>query len=416
AISIPLLNYFRLTTTSRIITAIFGCLIVGANHGFMVKEGGSPLVACIVFDISFSLMPFIVFDLKEKLKLIFSTVFCLVFTSLYQWRIDFFEVEHSITLFENPEVIRLSIALVVLQLSLQVYFLKVFIQRAAHEQENLLQEVNERNKKLKTSEKELKESLKSIDKNKNIEQQQIWVTEGVRDIAKILRSDDNSQEIYDRILSNIVVYIGANQGALYIIDQKSDKNTQETATIKMASCYAYNRKKFIEQTFEPGEGLLGQCYYDKSIMLLTEIPEDYVDITSGLGQATPKCLVIVPLKLNDDIAGFLEIASFNIISEFQLKFLERVSENIASSIINNRTKDKTALLLSRAQEQTEMMRAQEEEMRYHFEELQATQSDMSKMQDELTSVKEHLEKEVAAKQQEIDTYKQEIAQLKSEKP
>jgi methyl-accepting chemotaxis protein len=133
-----------------------------------------------------------------------------------------------------------------------------------------------------------------------------WATEGLAKFADILRSrNDNLTELSDNITSNLVTYMNASQGALFLIN---DDNLRESY-IELVACYAYNRKKFLNKRIELGEGIAGQCILEKETIYMSDIPGDYMKITSGLGEALPTNLLIVPLKLDATIFGVVEIAS-----------------------------------------------------------------------------------------------------------
>lgn len=208
------------------------------------------------------------------------------------------------------------------------------------------------------------------------EKQRNWVTEGLAKFIEILRSKNNDLgELTDDIISNLVNYMGANQGALYIINDREAKKPY----LEMVACYAYNRKKYLHQRIEVGEGLVGQVVLEKESIYMTEIPDGYLRITSGLGQALPKNLLIVPLKIEETILGVIELASFHVIKKYQIEFVERLGESIASTISNVKINQQTQLLLQETQSQTEQMRSQEEEVRQNMEELSATQEEMQRV-------------------------------------
>ncbi len=141
--------------------------------------------------------------------------------------------------------------------------------------------------------------------------------------------------------------------------------------------YSENREAQIkEKRIEIGEGLVGQAVLEKEYIYLTNVPDNYVSITSGLGQANPKSVLIIPLKSDEKVLGVMEFASFKIFNEYEIEFLEKVGENIVASIISAQINEKTSYLLEQSQQQTEEMRAQEEEMRQNMEELQATQEEI----------------------------------------
>jgi PAS domain S-box-containing protein len=147
----------------------------------------------------------------------------------------------------------------------------------------------------------------------------------------------------------------------------------------MSAGYAYNRRKYLNKTIEIGEGLLGSCYYEKQPIYLKEIPEDYLEITSGLGQSNPRCLYILPLLTDNVILGMIEIASFNEFEKYQIDFVNKVSESIAATFVSVRLNMQTAKLLAESNRRTEEIAQQEEEMRQNLEEMQATQEELSRL-------------------------------------
>ena len=202
-----------------------------------------------------------------------------------------------------------------------------------------------------------------------------WATEGLAKFGEILRENTNDvNKLCDTVIGNLVKYLSANQGALYLVDDME----ADDPTVSLMSCYAWDKKKFVNQQIHRGEGLVGQAWQEKDIIFLTDVPNNYIRITSGLGDANPNCVLIVPLKVNDQIYGVAEIASFNVIREFEIEFVKKIAETLASTISTVKVNAKTQKLLEESQELTEQMRAQEEEMRQNMEELQATQEEMER--------------------------------------
>ncbi|NOQ26188.1 MAG: GAF domain-containing protein [Bacteroidales bacterium] len=204
------------------------------------------------------------------------------------------------------------------------------------------------------------------------DQKQNWTTQGLAKFGEILRqNNEDMNEFSYHIISNLVKYIGANQGGIFMIndDNKSD------AFIELLAFYAYERRKYMEKRIDFGVGIIGRCAQEQKTIHMTDLPDDYIKVTSGLGQSVPNTLLIVPLKVNDEIFGVVELAGFNDFEDHVIKFIEEVGESIASTISTTKINIRTNQLLEQSQLQSEEMAAQEEEMRQNMEELQATQEE-----------------------------------------
>lgn len=222
----------------------------------------------------------------------------------------------------------------------------------------------------------MRDKLKVLNKK---EEQRKWITEGLNKFMVMLRQQQSVEETAMATISEIVKYIGANQGGIYI-------NNQEKETLELKAFYAYDRQKFLSQSFYYGEGLIGQVFLEKQTQLIKKVPDNYIRITSGLGDAPPNNIAIVPLKINDEVSGILEVASFTSLEEYHIEFLEKLGENIASSVATLKTTEQTQNLLKRSQEQAEELRTQEEEMQQNMEEMQTTQEELARKEAESKSV------------------------------
>lgn len=199
-----------------------------------------------------------------------------------------------------------------------------------------------------------------------------WSSEGIAKFSAVLRENsDDLKMLFDKLLSELVKYLEANQGAIFILNEDEKKPLFE-----MVSVYAWNRKKFVNKTIAPGEGLIGQAAIEKETIYLTDVPDNFITITSGLGDANPRSILIVPMLFNDDIYGVLEFASFRPYQPFEIEFVEKLAEIIASTVSRANINKKTEKLLRDSQKLTEELRIQEEEMRQNLEEMNATQEEM----------------------------------------
>lgn len=247
---------------------------------------------------------------------------------------------------------------------------------------------------------------KSLSEASVREERERFSTSGLARIGEILRQHANSLDLLcDKVIEEIVHYMKANQGAVFMMEEKG----ASTAHLKLMACRAWDRKKYLHKTLELGEGLVGQAALEKQTIFLTKVPNNYVTISSGLGEANPKCVLIVPLKAEDEVIGVIELASFKPFHDYQISFMEKVGESIASTMVTTQNNQRNKELLEQSHLLTEQMRAQEEEVRQNLEEMQATQEEMTRKNKEIERLlSEANEKEVLLKDKilEVEQIKQ----------
>lgn len=201
-----------------------------------------------------------------------------------------------------------------------------------------------------------------------------WVNKGLALFSEILRNNtDDLTKLSDILICELVKYLKANQGCIYLLEKDGKKDA-----LFLKSTYAWERKKYVEGKIEIGEGLVGQAFLESDTIYLTDVPDNYINITSGLGTANPSAILIVPMIYNDEIYGVIEIASFKEYEEFELGLVKKVAESIASAISTVRNNEHTRHLLTESQKLTEQMKSQEEALRQNAEELQSTQENINK--------------------------------------
>lgn len=200
-----------------------------------------------------------------------------------------------------------------------------------------------------------------------------WTSEGIARFGALLRENSDDLKILcDKLLTDLCKYINANQGAIFLLNEEN----REQKTLELVSAFAWGRKKFITCTVEPGEGLIGQAAIERDTIFLTDVPDNFIRITSGLGDTNPRCILIVPLLFNDELFGIMEFASFKVYQTFEIQFVEKLAEIVASTISRTNINKQTQKLLRDSQKLTEELRTQEEEMRQNLEEMNATQEEM----------------------------------------
>ncbi len=207
------------------------------------------------------------------------------------------------------------------------------------------------------------------------EKQRHWVTVGLAQFSELLRtSSDDLSTYYQNIISELVRYLKINQAAIYV----ADLDELGRQNLELKASYAYGRLKYNHKIIEPGQGLVGQVYLEKQALFLRHIPVNYLQISSGLGEASPRYLVIMPLMVNDTVNGVLELASFHELAAHEIEFLKKITENISGALQNVSNVQTTARLLQEAQSMAEAVQAQEEMLRQNSEELIATQEQLSR--------------------------------------
>ena len=212
-----------------------------------------------------------------------------------------------------------------------------------------------------------------------------WISEGLAKFSEILReNNDNLEVLSDEVLKNLVHYTGANIGALYLLQE--DGEDEEHGVLEMIAAYAYDRKKYLHKTIYVGEGLVGACAIEKEKIYMTDIPDDYIKVRSGLGESKPRSLLLVPLKINEEIFGVLELASIEELPDYKVEFVEKLAESLAVTLNSVKINIRTKELLEQSRQQAEELATQEEEMRQNLEELLATQEELARQKAEMESV------------------------------
>jgi len=210
------------------------------------------------------------------------------------------------------------------------------------------------------------------------ESKRTWANDGLAKFVDILHSHKNQKDLCHDIVKNMVVLLKANQGAIFI-----SNGTDDQQALHMEACYAFNRTKFLSQIIKPGEGIIGQTFLEGETVILKDVPQNFVRITSGLGEANPRNVLLVPLKTNSSITGIVELASFRQFENHEIVFVEKIGETIAHTLLSFQVAEQTQKLLEDSQQQAEHLKAQEEELRQNQEELQATQEEISRKYNEL---------------------------------
>lgn len=392
-------NFNGFTRLSRLITCLtpaFGLLFMNLSLKF-----GDPSTVDILhyatprmLILGSAVMPFTMFTASEARYMITAVTIIVLVSFGYDFIHDVAGIDHESMGIKNDFYGIIYEDLVVL--AIMILFSSGFMFRMGNQydqkSQRLLDDALSQTAQLKQKEETMKKTLEELEASRKKDEERSWVSKGLADMMAVLQSGENTEKIFDKMIAYLVRYAGFNQGAFFIVEET---DTNESG-LRMKACYAYDRKKYDELVISAGTGILGQAYLEGTRTYLTQVPADYVRITSGLGEATPGYLVIVPMKINNKVEGMMEFASFKPMEERHFELLEKLGESMASYVGNNRINERTKSLLEQAQIMSQELRENEEEMRQNLEELTATQEAVARKEKEYQERIRELEAELEA--------------------
>ncbi len=250
---------------------------------------------------------------------------------------------------------------------------------------------------------------------KNTEQD--WLKTNLAKFTRMLQGQRDLETVSKLILSELAPLVGASCGVFYILE-----NTEGPPFLKLLSSYAYRERKHLANRFYLGEGLVGQCALEKERILLTEVPHDYIKISSGLGEAVPLNVVVLPVLFEGQVTAVIELASFRRFSEIHLTFLDQLTESIAIVLNTIAASMRTEELLKQSQSLAEELQIQQNELRetnkrleQQAQTLKASEELLKSQQEELQKTNAELEEKaelLAQQNKEVERKNQEIEQAR----
>lgn len=385
------LNYLQMVDISRFILNIVISLDVAIYHGYIVQPGESLIVSIYMGQLVVAILPWIYIDIRERGLLIVSLAITLLIFIAQPVTNDLLNIEMDSEIFRQRIFTIPTFSFSIFALLFCMFLLQNKNLAADTENKKLLDDIQARNDEMEKQQEKLVKTLEENKKAAEAEEKRNWIATGITEISNILR-DNLDDAFYQRLIAGIVRIMNTNQAGIYTVEENEEEG-DGSLIIELKACYAYDRNKFLTKKIEIGQGLIGQCYLEKETIYLKEVPDSYINITSGLGEVTPTCILIVPLIHDERVEGLVEIASLNELEAHEIEFMEKLSESIASFIASNRINIKTKQLLIQSQQQAEELRAQEEEMRQNMEELHATQEEMQRKEKEYLERIEAMEKQ-----------------------
>jgi HAMP domain-containing protein len=192
---------------------------------------------------------------------------------------------------------------------------------------------------------DLKNAAVEESRRKTEDERRNWSNQGIARFSEILREHNNDiDKLNESVISNLVRYTNARVGALFLVNRPSSGNN----FLELSAAYAYDRMKYLKKEIPAGEGLAGRCLQEGETIYLTDVPDDYIKIRSGMGEANPTSVLIVPLKMHEEIVGIVELASFESFEPYKIEFMERIGTSIASTIAAIRSGLKRSVSASKA--------------------------------------------------------------------
>ena len=235
--------------------------------------------------------------------------------------------------------------------------------------------------------------------------EQDWLKTNLAKFGGMMQGQKSLEAVARLIMSELTPLVGANHGAFFI----TGSETGEANTVRLIASYAYRERKSVSNRFHLGEGLVGQCALEKKGILLTNVPPDYVQISSGLGESTPLNILVFPVLFEDEVRAVVELASFQPFSQIHRIFLDQLSESIGVVLnmigANMRTEEllkQSQSLANELQSQSRELQGQQDELKrsnleleQQAKSLRASEEMLKEQQEELQQVNEELEEKAA---------------------
>ena len=230
-----------------------------------------------------------------------------------------------------------------------------------------------------------------------------WMQDGIAGLNDSVQGEQDSYELCKNIVGYLAKYLGMQTGAMYVLD--------DDQSLQLMGTYAWRERKQSSNKFAIGEGLVGQAALEKQIIKLTDIPDDYLDIESGLGKTKAAHIIIVPLVFEDELKGVIEFAYLHEMDEQTRQFLEHSIENVAVAINSAQSRTRINQLLEKTTQQSAAMREQQEELRAVNEELEKRARILEESEEEMRAQSDELQKsnvELEEKSEQLTQQKEEI--------
>lgn len=263
----------------------------------------------------------------------------------------------------------------------------------------------------------LNQMIKTLKETSEINSEQDWLKTNLSDFGRLMQGNKNLQTLADAVVSRVCPVLDAQHGVFYALNQNINKNTEEPMLVMLAS-YAFHERKSVANRFEIGQGLVGQAALEKKRIMVRNIPENYIQISSGLGSAQPLNIVVLPVLFENDLIGVVELGSFTPFNENSLNFLDQLMVSlgiVANAVVASA---QTEGLLIESQSLSEELQIQQEELKNtnikletQAKTLQISESKLKTQQEELQQTNEELEEKsrvLADQKHEVESAKTQL--------
>ncbi|TMB36494.1 MAG: HAMP domain-containing protein, partial [Deltaproteobacteria bacterium] len=231
-------------------------------------------------------------------------------------------------------------------------------------------------------------------------QEQDWLKTNLAKFSSMMQGQKDLDTVSRLIMSQLTPLVSAHHGAFFMMEQEGN-----SPVLKLRSTYAYRERKSLANRFRLGEGLVGQCALEKKTILLTNVPADYIAISSGLGEASPLNIIVLPVLFEGEVKAVIELASFNHFSAIHQIFLDQLMESIGVVLNMISANMRTEELLQQSQGLTQELQTQSRELTVQQEELKRSNSALEKQALELEEKAKQLEEQnqnIEVKNREVE--------------
>ena len=228
-----------------------------------------------------------------------------------------------------------------------------------------------------------REAVKSLQRARDEQNRYNWLKTCQAELDDQMRGEQNLDNLCRKVMTFVAERMDAKVGAFYIDDGQG--------FFRLKAGYAYKTRKRLSNAFQTGQGLVGQAALEKQSILLTRVPDNYIQITSGLGEKQPRNILVVPLVYDDTTVGVVEIGSFSPYTEEQRAFLETVADRIAIGVQSASDRGRLQDALTTTQRQAEKLQTQQEELKTANEELEEQTQALRESEERLRTQQEELE-------------------------